>query len=145
MADVLNDTLSVARSVPCSDLAAPYWEATRRKQLRLQYCTVSGRYQHYPRPVSLFTGKRRDLEWREVSGRGAVFSYTIARRGTPPFRGSEPYAVVSVTLDAGVNVIANMVRCPVDAMRVGLRVEPYWHPLGDGTHLLMFQPERDPA
>jgi len=24
-------------------------------------------------------------------------------------------------------------------------VKPYWHPLDDGTHLLMFQPDRDAA
>jgi hypothetical protein len=24
-------------------------------------------------------------------------------------------------------------------------VKPYWHPLDDGTHLLMFQPDKDAA
>jgi hypothetical protein len=24
-------------------------------------------------------------------------------------------------------------------------VKPHWHPLDDGTHLLMFQPDRDTA
>jgi hypothetical protein len=24
-------------------------------------------------------------------------------------------------------------------------VKPYWHPLDDGTHLLMFQPDNGPA
>jgi len=26
-----------------------------------------------------------------------------------------------------------------------MKVKPYWHPLGDGTHLMMFQPEHEPA
>ena len=61
--------------------------------------------------MSIFTGRRRDIEWREVSGKGVVYSYTITERGTPAFRGIEPYAVVSVTLDVGVNFIANIVHC----------------------------------
>jgi len=24
-----------------------------------------------------------------------------------------------------------------------MKVKPHWHPLEDGTHLLMFQPDRD--
>jgi hypothetical protein len=72
-----------------------------------------------------------------------VFSYTVTERGTPAFRGQEPYAVVSVTLDIGVNFIANIIHCTTDELKVGLKVKPYWHPLEDGTNLLMFQPDRD--
>lgn len=144
MDPALNDTLAVQRDIPRSDFSMPYWEATRRQQLLIQYCSATSRYQHYPRPVSIYTGKRRDITWREASGRGQLYSYTIARRGTPPFRGCEPYAVVSVTLDVGVNLISNMVRCTAGALKVGMRVRPYWHPLGDGTHLLMFQPDEGP-
>ena len=85
--------------------------------------------------MSIFTGRRRDIEWREVSGKGVVFSYTITHRGTPAFRGAEPYAVVSVTLDVGVNFIADIVNCTAEELKVGMKVKPYWHPLEDGTHL----------
>ena len=95
--------------------------------------------------MSIFTGRRRDIEWREVSGKGVVYSYTITERGTPAFRGIEPYAVVSVTLDVGVNFIANIVHCTAEELKVGMKVKPYWHPIGDGTHLLMFQPDKDAA
>jgi hypothetical protein len=27
-------------------------------------------------------------------------------------------------------------------MKVGMRVKPYWHPLGNGEHLLMWQPDK---
>jgi uncharacterized protein len=138
----LNDTLDVIRTeIVHRDYSMPYWEASREKKLVIQYCKVSGRYQHYPRPVSLVTGRRRDIEWREVSGRGSVFSYTIVRRARPPFRDHEPYVEVSIMLEEGINVISNLVHCMMDQLKIGMRVRPYWHPLYDGTHLLMFQPE----
>ena len=142
MTTALNDTLGVKREIRHYDFSMPYWEATRQKKLMIQYCKTTGKYQHFPRPVSIFTGRRRDIEWREVSGKGTVFSYTIAHRGPPPFRGAEPYAVVSVTLDVGVNVIADMINCKAEELEVGMKVEPYWHSLGNGEHLLMFQPDR---
>jgi uncharacterized OB-fold protein len=145
MTVTLHDTLDVAREIEHFDFSMPYWEATRQKKLLIQYCKATGKYQHFPRPVSIFTGRRRDIEWREVSGKGTVFSYTITHRGMPRFRGKEPYAVVSVTLDVGVNVIAGMVDCKADELAIGMKVKPFWHPLSDGTHLLMFQPDREAA
>jgi uncharacterized OB-fold protein len=118
-------------------------EGTKNKKLVLQRCKVTKKFQHFPRPVSIFTGRRRDIEWAEVSGKGKVYSYTVTERGTPAFRGMEPYALVSVTLDVGVNFIADIVNCTMEELKVGMAVKPYWHPLDDGTHLLMFQPDKD--
>ena len=140
--NVLNDTFDVKRAIKPFSFSRPFWEATRHKKLVIQYCRRTGKFQHHPRPTSIFTGRRRDIEWREVSGKGEVFSWTIARRGPAPFHGHEPYLVASVTLDVGVNVIANMVHCAADEIRIGMKVMPCWMPLEDGTHLLMFEPDR---
>lgn len=143
MTDMLNDTLSVERVTPRHySFSEPYWEGTREKKLLVQYCRQSGNYQIYPRPLSIFTGGR-DLEWRQVSGRGAVFAWTIARIARPPFVGHTPYAVVTVTLDEGVNIIADLINCPIERVSVGLRVRPCWVPLPDGTNLLIFEPDND--
>ena len=139
----LNDTSSVKRSIRRYGFSKPYWEGTREKKLILQYCCATGKFQHYPRPVSIYTGRRRDIEWREVSGKGAIFSFCITHRGSSAFRGQEPYAVISVTLDEGVNGIANMMHCTRNELHIDLRVRPCWLPLEDRTNLLMFEPDRD--
>jgi uncharacterized protein len=119
----------------------PFWEGTREKKLLVQFCPHTGQYQFYPRPTSIFTGRRK-LEWREVSGHGEIFSFTVARRGRGPFRGHEPYLIATVTLDVGVNVIGNVVNCPVEDTYIGMKVIPHWAPLPGGTHLLMFEPQK---
>ena len=137
----LNDTLDVTREPPKPrSFSKAYWDATREKRLLVQYDRRSGRYQFFPRATSIYDG-RRDLEWREVSGNGEIFSYTIAHRARPPFQGHEPFAIALVTLDEGVNVMANLVHCPRDRLKIGLRVKPFWAPLANGTHLLMFEPD----
>lgn len=137
----LNDTSAVKREISRFGFSKPYWDATREKKLVIQRCRVTGKYQHYPRPVSIYTGRRRDIEWHEVSGKGEIFSFSFTYRGQTAFRGHEPYAVVIVTLDVGVNVITGMMNCTRDQLRVGLPVKACWLPLEDGTHLLMFEPE----
>jgi uncharacterized OB-fold protein len=140
MSETFNDTLSIPREpIRPSNFSKPYWDATREKKLLLQYCPATRQYQFFPRPVSLFTG-RRQLEWREVSGHGRVYTYTITRLGPGPFRGHEPYAIVLVELDEGVRIMANLVHCAPSALRIGMEVVPFWMPLEDGSHLLMFQP-----
>lgn len=139
----LNDLLEIERPLPpARSFSAPFWEATREKRLVIQYDRVADKYQFYPRPTSIFTGRRGTLEWREVSGRGALFSYTIVRRARPPFRDREPYVVAMVTLDEGVNVMSNIIGCVEEDLAAGLRVKPYWHPLPDGRNLLLFEPDR---
>jgi uncharacterized OB-fold protein len=137
----LNDTLNVTREPPKPrTFSKAYWDATREKRLLVQFDRRSGKYQFFPRATSIYNG-HRDLEWREVSGKGRIFSYTIAERARPPFQGHEPFAIGLVTLDEGVNVMANIVRCARDRLKIGLRVKPFWTPLTNGTHLLMFEPE----
>src|SRR6185437_15281696 len=103
--------IDVTREPPVvRSFSAAYWEATKDKRLLIQYCVRAGRYQFHPRPVSIFTG-RRELQWREVSGEGEVYSYTFVRRAPPPWRGREPFAVALVALDVGVVILSNVVNC----------------------------------
>ena len=138
--DVLGNTFSVER-VPVKPMSftKPYWDGTREKKLLIQYCPEAKKYQFFPRPTLIYTGKR-NLEWREVSGSGAVFSYTITRRSLPPFRSHEPFAVAMVELDEGVRIMGDVINVTEDQLKVGLRVQPHWHPLPDGHHVLMFTP-----
>lgn len=137
-----NDLLGIERPMPPErSFSRPFWEGTREKKLLIQYDRVAGAYQFYPRPTSIYSGRRDDLEWREVSGRGAVFSYTVVRRARPPFRDEEPYVVAMITLDEDVNVMSNLIHCGAEQLATGLRVRPYWEPLADGRHLLLFEPD----
>ena len=135
----LNDTLQVARAAAAPrSFSRPYWEATREKKLLLQYDPKAGKYQFFPRPCSIHEGGGA-LEWREASGLGTLFSYTVVHRAPGVFRGHEPFAIGLVTLAEGVNVMANIVGCAEEDLRIGMAVQACWAPLPDGAHLLMFQ------
>lgn len=137
-----NDLMDVERPLPVErSFTRPFWDATREKRLLIQYDRVAQAYQFYPRATSIFTGKASNLEWREVSGKGQIFTYTVARRARPPFRDHEPFWLAMVALDEQVNIMANIVRCTQEQMAIGLRVRPHWAPLSDGRNLLLFEPD----
>lgn len=106
----------------------PFWEGARAGKLVLQYCTEAKKFQHYPRPVSIYTG-RRTLEWREVSGKGTIYATTVVRIPGPGLDGRLPLCVATVELDEGVRMIANILDCTPEQLKIGARVMLAWDPL----------------
>lgn len=109
---------------------APFWEAAQQRRLVIQYCRDAGKFQHYPRPVSIFTG-RRNLEWREVSGRGVIYAHTVIRILGPGLEGRLPLPAATVELDEGVRFIANIVETDPARIAIGARVAVAWDPITD--------------
>lgn len=121
----------------------PFWEAARQGRLVLQYCCDSQQFQHYPRPVSRYTG-RRNLEWRPVSGNGVVYAHTLMRVPMRGFEDRVPYIVVIVELQERVRLLANLVNCRPEDVRIGMPVRLSWERLSEDINYPNFEPARDP-
>src|SRR3989454_480679 len=80
----------------------PFWEAARRHELWLQRCRACGAYVFYPRaacPRCLGA----ELEWRRVSGRGRLHTFTVGHRGARTFPLPAPHVIAIAELaDAGL-------------------------------------------
>lgn len=59
----------------------------------------------------------------ELSSSGELYSYTIVRVPPPGWRGAVPYALGQVKLPEGPHVIAEVVDCPFDQLKLGMVVE----------------------
>lgn len=127
----------VTRPVPKPDIyvpTKPFWDGARAGKLMLQLCKDTQRFQHYPRPVSIYTGSR-NLEWREVSGNGRIYACTIVRVPGPGLEGRVPLSVATIELDEGVRIIANIVGSNPDEVAIGKRVVLAWDRLdGDAPY-----------
>ena len=126
--------------VPETPLTAPYWEATRRRELLLQWCRDCDAAVYYPRAVCP-TCLGEDLEWRTASGRGEVYAFTVHHKAQhPAFEDLTPYVVALVDLAEGARVLSNVVGCPPGEVRVGQPVTVTWEELPDGRALPLFEP-----
>ena len=64
-----------------------------------------------------------DLEALELASNGTLFSYTIVRVPPPGWPGAVPYVLGEVELTEGPHVLAEVVDCAHDNLRVGMPVE----------------------
>ena len=124
-----------------TNITKPFWDAVNEDRFLLQYDPEVEKYQFYPRGLSLHTGKR-NLEWREVTGRGTVYSYTetvIPARG---FEGEEPYLIVAVALDEGVRLMSLLRNCATNDVEIGMPVKLCWDKINDDFQYFAFEPDR---
>jgi uncharacterized OB-fold protein len=76
----------------------------------------------------------------QVSGRGTVFTFTVARRATHPGLADRvPYVIAVVELEEGPKLTTNIVGVDPDAVTIGLCVEVVFEDL-EGVTLVNFRP-----
>lgn len=118
----------------------PFWEAAKQNILKIQECKACGNVQHYPRAICTACWSA-DLDWKTCSGRGNVYSYTIAYRSTTPgFQDDAPYIVAIVELVEGVRMTTNIVNCPLEAIQVGMAVQAVFDHVSNEVALVKFEP-----
>lgn len=120
-------------------ITQPFWDATKQHQLVLQKC-AQGHLFYYPRshcPVCL----SNEYTWVEASGRGKLYSYTVARRPTSAeFAGEEPYIIASVQLEEGPRMTSLLVEADPDNVAIEGPVEVVWDDVSDDLSLPYFRP-----
>jgi len=119
----------------------PFWEAARRHELTLQRCRTCGRYIYYPRAACphCLSG---DLEWRRVSGRGTLTTFTVVHRGQKGFPLGTPYVIAIVELAEGPRLMTNLVGIEPDPtkIRIGMPLEVVFEDVSADISLPRFRP-----
>jgi uncharacterized OB-fold protein len=76
----------------------------------------------------------------QASGRGTVFTYTVARRPThEAFADRVPYVIAVVELEEGPKLTTNIVGVDPEQVAIGMPVHATFDDVGDVT-LVLFQP-----
>ena len=119
-----------------------YWEVAKQGRLLVKHCNACGEVHHYPRPFCPFCWSE-DVEWRQVSGRGTVYTYSIVyRNDLEPFSGWGAYVPAVVELDEGPRLMTTIVDCPHDQLAVGMPVEVVFRDLTEQWAAPDFRPPR---
>ncbi len=128
-----------------TEISAPFWEGLKAERLLIQQCNACALWVFYPRrhcPGCL----AHDLAWREVSGGGSLYSYTVTRIATlPDFVDEMPQMLAVIELDEGVRINSNLVGLDETEISIGMRLQPVFAEVDDkGNRLLRFTgPDKD--
>ncbi|MDR2858382.1 MAG: zinc ribbon domain-containing protein [Novosphingobium sp.] len=115
-----------------------FWQAAAENRLLFKRCKACSRAHYYPRALCPFC-QSSETEWWPSSGRGTIYSYSVARRE------AIPCAPVVVELEDGIRLTSVVVHADLDALHIGGEVT--LHTLrGAGPPEIAFStPEADAA
>ena len=126
-------------------LNEPFWNGAKNGKLIMQRCQDCQAWVWCPRPVCGECGGA-NLQWRELSGRGTVFAFTVIRevvgRALRGFAPDIPYVTAWIDLDEGPRFCSNIIGCPIEDVRIGMPVEVVFEPAAEGITLPKFKPQR---
>jgi uncharacterized OB-fold protein len=110
-----------------------FFDAARQGRFTIPVCTACNRAHWYPRAICPFCASDQ-MEWREASGKGTIYAFSIMRRV------KEPYVIAHVTLAEGPTMLTNLVDCDTDKLQIGQPVIVVFQETETGTPVPMFKP-----
>lgn len=118
-----------------------FWQAGEQGRLLIARCQACGLYIQ-PRAAFCRGCHARDIRDEPVSGRATVSTFTINRHRWEAHL-DRPFVIAIVTLveQPGLNLMTNIVNCPIDEVAIGMpvqvifeHVEDVWLPLFEPLH-----------
>jgi uncharacterized OB-fold protein len=113
--------------IPASSLqqdsdSRPYWEGLARGELRIQRCRTCAKAVFYPRAICPHCHSDQ-LEWIAASGKGTIYTYTVAHQAFGAFAEDVPFVVALVELEEGARMMSRIVDAPRERVSIGAAVE----------------------
>ena len=131
-----------AKPLPTIDPGSrPYWDAAKEHRLSIPRCRDCGQHHFYPRELCPHCHSDA-LDWVDVSGKGEIYSFTIARKPAGPVYADDvPYIIAMIALDEGPRMLTNLVVEDVEAVRIGDRVTVQFEDVTEEVTLPKFAPD----
>ncbi len=130
---------------PHTELTEPYWQAAREERLVIQQCNACDHWLFPPGANCPRCGSE-ELSWTPVSGKGVIYTYTIAYRPPHPVLTNQtPITVAVVELEEGPRMTSNIIGCDPDTVEIGMPVTVAFEAIDDSDLVLpMFSPSTNP-
>lgn len=121
------------------ELNQAHWLGAQQGRLMVQQCIQCNSYR-YPFKKMCTDCHSTEVDWKQVSGKGSIWSWCVFHR--PYFKGFEaemPYNVVLVELDEGIRIYSNLVGVKKSEIHIGMRVKACFDAVTSGVTLVKFE------
>ena len=121
------------------DLTKPFWEAAKRGELIIPYCNSCSNLFFFPRDVcpNCFS---KDLDWKKMSGKGHVYTYTHVRQAVhPSFQSANGHIYAIVQLDEGPKIPSGISGCEPNEVYVDMPVSVVFDDITEDYTLVKFE------
>ena len=103
-----------------------FWDACNEERLVVQSCTTCNRLQHPPQGACAQCGSGDHLEWKQMSGRGTIYTYAVMYDNPVPLLfDDQPFnvAVIALEDDPAIKLLSHLPGTPVDEVPIGAPVK----------------------
>jgi uncharacterized protein len=145
MGDVTAQDVTGWRTLPVPDLdTAPYWATLADGRFAMQHCRACGRWTWPPRPIC--SGCHGDdLEWKDASGTGVVYSWVVTHQPyAPDLAKLLPYTVALVRVDEQDDILIPGRFVSDVEIHQGLRVRAVPERVDDEIGILTWEADTEP-
>ncbi len=143
LSEALEHKKNYDRPLPeLTPLSRPFWEYAKSHELRMQFCNNCSNWIWYPKAWCPICGVRNSLEWRKLSGRGSVYSFTIIRQvidNSPSFQSEIPFVIGLIELEEGPRIYSNITGMKIESLKIGDKVSVYFEDVSDEIALPKFK------
>ena len=108
----------------------PFFDAANQEKLCLPQCIDTKKFIWYPRGISPFTFGA--VEWKQVSGKGKLYTYSVMERASPP------YCIGYVELAEGPKMMTNIVGVDFKDIKIGMDLKVTFIQTEDGGPKMPF-------
>ncbi len=142
-----NPSTAVVAPAPAAEPIKPiiteinraFWDGCKNGQLLAQRCKSCGQLR-YPAAAICQNCLSADSEWRDLSGRGEIFSFIIVHRGYHPYWAVRvPYNVAMIELEEGLRMFSNIVGTPNEQLKIGQMVKVAFEERAPGLTVPVFE------
>jgi len=116
----------------------PYWEGLAQGELRIQRCQTCAKAVFYPRAICPHCHSDQ-LEWIVASGKGTIYTYTVAHQAFGPFAGDVPLVIALVELEEGARMMSRIIDAPRERVTIGAAVSVTFAAIGEELTLPYFR------
>jgi uncharacterized OB-fold protein len=116
-----------------TEISSQFWLAARDRTLIRPLCQNG--HSFFPPQVVCPYCLSEQWTWKTSRGEGRVYSYTVIHRAPGPGF-SVPYVLAIIDLDDGWTMLANVVNCKPDEVKIGLPVRVTWQKSEDDSFVL---------
>ncbi|HEU5230087.1 MAG TPA: Zn-ribbon domain-containing OB-fold protein [Ktedonobacteraceae bacterium] len=118
----------------------PYWEGLAQGELRIQRCDACSRAIFYPRALCPHCHSEK-LSWIVASGKGTLYSYTVAHQAFGAFSADAPFVIAIVELEEGVRMMSRIIDAPREQVAIGAKVQVTFQQIGEDLTVPYFRLE----
>lgn len=90
-------------------VTAPFWDALAQGRFIASHCADCN-YLAFPPKGSCPGCAGNNMGWRDLSGKGVLYSHTTVH-SAPPVFGDKPFQVAIVDLEEGIRLVTNLTDC----------------------------------